>query len=187
MPQRSFKQGTASGFFPSRCVTIHYACTISRYHRTELSQLAGSVRVVCATPVAFGMGMDLPNIGLVVHWDAADFFVDYVQQTGRAGRHVILRLSYTTKNCFLGLLTERSAGYCWVLARTQRRACMLAFDMQSHSCRYNIFGSGSGYCVSSLLPEHCKVWMLYVIHDCALGISPVTSYSGVKRGVSHHM
>jgi superfamily II DNA or RNA helicase len=46
---------------------------------------AGAVRVVCAT-VAFGMGMDLPNIGLVVHWNAAHSFLDFVQQIGRAGR-----------------------------------------------------------------------------------------------------
>ena len=25
--------------------------------------------------------------------------------------------------------------------------------------------------------------ILYAMHDCALGISPVTSYSGVKQGV----
>jgi superfamily II DNA helicase RecQ len=46
---------------------------------------AGAVRVVCAT-IAFGLGMDLPNIALVIHWDAADSMVDFVQQTGRGGR-----------------------------------------------------------------------------------------------------
>jgi hypothetical protein len=46
---------------------------------------AGAVRVICAT-IAFGLGMDLPSIGLVVHWDAAESFQDFVQQTGRGGR-----------------------------------------------------------------------------------------------------
>jgi ATP-dependent DNA helicase RecQ len=30
--------------------------------------------------------MDLPNIGLIIHWDAATSLLDYVQQTGRGGR-----------------------------------------------------------------------------------------------------
>jgi ATP-dependent DNA helicase RecQ len=47
---------------------------------------AGAARVVCAT-VAFGMGLDLPDIGLVVHWNAASSFLDFVQQVGRAGRN----------------------------------------------------------------------------------------------------
>jgi superfamily II DNA helicase RecQ len=51
-----------------------------------LNSRAGAVRVVCAT-VAFGMGLDLPDIGLVVHWNAAHSFLDYVQQIGRAGRN----------------------------------------------------------------------------------------------------
>jgi ATP-dependent DNA helicase RecQ len=46
---------------------------------------AGTCRVVCAT-IAFGLGMDLPHIGLIIHWDAADSMLDYVQQTGRGGR-----------------------------------------------------------------------------------------------------
>jgi superfamily II DNA helicase RecQ len=47
---------------------------------------AGTVRVLCCT-IAFGLGMDLPNIGLIIHWDAATSLLDYVQQTGRGGRN----------------------------------------------------------------------------------------------------
>lgn len=47
---------------------------------------AGATRVVCAT-VAFGMGMDFPNITLILHWDAALSLQDFVQQTGRGGRN----------------------------------------------------------------------------------------------------
>lgn len=60
--------------------------TVSKVTNIMTQCDAGAVRVVCAT-VAFGMGLDLPDIGLVVHWDAADSFLDYVQQTGRAGRN----------------------------------------------------------------------------------------------------
>jgi superfamily II DNA helicase RecQ len=46
---------------------------------------AGKTRVICAT-VAFGLGMDLPEVGLIVHWDAATSLQVYVQQIGRGGR-----------------------------------------------------------------------------------------------------
>jgi superfamily II DNA helicase RecQ len=49
--------------------------------------------VVCAT-VAFGMGLDLPDIGLVVHWNAAHSFLDDAvtstgtQETGKARKEI---------------------------------------------------------------------------------------------------
>jgi ATP-dependent DNA helicase RecQ len=36
--------------------------------------------------VAFGLGLDLPKVTLVVHWDAVTSVQMYVQQIGRAGR-----------------------------------------------------------------------------------------------------
>jgi superfamily II DNA helicase RecQ len=36
--------------------------------------------------VAFGLGVDLRNVTLVVHWDVATSVQMYVQQIGRAGR-----------------------------------------------------------------------------------------------------
>ena len=41
--------------------------------------------MVCAT-VAFGMGMDIEGISLIVHWDAAQSLNEYIQQIGRGGR-----------------------------------------------------------------------------------------------------
>ncbi len=47
--------------------------------------LAGDTRVVCATN-AFGMGIDKPDIRLVVHFEVAGSLEAYVQEVGRAGR-----------------------------------------------------------------------------------------------------
>lgn len=50
----------------------------NRYLRNE-------VRVICATN-AFGMGVDKPDIRLVIHLDAPGSLENYLQEAGRAGR-----------------------------------------------------------------------------------------------------
>lgn len=51
----------------------------------SFSDINGSLRVLVAT-VAFGLGVNCPNIREVIHFRAPASMLDYIQESGRAGR-----------------------------------------------------------------------------------------------------
>jgi ATP-dependent DNA helicase RecQ len=51
----------------------------------NFTQKEARLRVVIAT-VAFGMGLDSPNIRRIIHWGTPANIESYIQETGRAGR-----------------------------------------------------------------------------------------------------
>lgn len=64
-----------------------YHAGLNREERSRVVQayLSGRIRVVTATS-AFGMGVDIPDIRLILHDHLPTNMIDYVQQSGRAGR-----------------------------------------------------------------------------------------------------
>lgn len=58
--------------------------------RNQQAFIHDQVQVMVATS-AFGMGVDKPNVQLVIHYDIADSLENYVQEAGRAGRNPNLK------------------------------------------------------------------------------------------------
>ena len=73
----------------------------------------GTIRVVFCT-VAFVMGIDIPNVRIVVHYGPSTDVDDYFQECGRAGRDGghCLAILYCYPCCTLGHVSPAMKDYC---------------------------------------------------------------------------
>ncbi len=75
--------GLAANGFDARA--YHAGLTSEVRRETQENFMRGEVPIVVAT-IAFGMGIDKPDIRLVAHYDLPKSIEGYYQETGRAGR-----------------------------------------------------------------------------------------------------
>ena len=109
-------------------------------HRMEMDFLQGKRKIMVAT-TAFGMGIDVPDVELVIHFHTPISMTDYIQQVGRAGRdgrkaHCVLFYDQNDDDrCIFSSLQKKSVQHSGKSARvlTERYQQMQDF-IDSTNC-----------------------------------------------------
>lgn len=117
---------------------LPYHAGLSDAERTENQRkfVQDEVPIIVAT-VAFGMGINKPNVRFVIHYDLPKSLEQYYQEIGRAGRdgenaHALLLYSYADTNKIRFFMQEKT-GREREIAEKQLET-MIAFA-QSRKCR----------------------------------------------------
>lgn len=124
---------------PFRLVDMFHACNSSSTKSAILTSFLSQsrLRILVAT-VAFGMGVDCPNVRRIIHWGPPSNVESYIQETGRAGRdgqpaHAIL--FYSKRDLSHPFMEESIRNYCQNASVCRRLVLFQDFDYSSNTSK----------------------------------------------------
>ena len=100
-----------------RLLDMYTACTATSVKKNILNNFTavdGVCRVVIAT-IAFGMGLDSPDVRTALHWGPSADIESYVQESGRIGRDgekALAKLFYTPRDLTSKFVSDDVKAYC---------------------------------------------------------------------------
>jgi len=68
-----------------KCNAYHAGLSTEQRDIIQTKFISGEFRIICAT-ISFGLGINIPNVKLVIHYNCPRNLDGYIQETGRAGR-----------------------------------------------------------------------------------------------------
>ena len=116
-----------------RLIDMFTACTTPDVKESivkSFTQLDGKLRIIIAT-VAFGMGMDCPNVRRIIHWGPPSDVESYIQETGRADRDGEIAhawLYYSSKELSQGNVKNYMITYCHSKSECRRFTLFKEFN-----------------------------------------------------------
>ena len=120
------------------------------------------IRIIVATN-AFGMGIDKPDVRMVIHHDLPDTIEAYFQEAGRAGRD--------EQKAFAVLLYDPSQDKAKARKRVADNYPPKEFvaDVYHKTCDFLGIGAGSGQGHTFMLPinDLCRIMHLPILQTCA--------------------
>lgn len=145
-----------------------------------------NIKIVVSTS-AFGTGLDVPNVRAVFHLGGSNSLVEYVQETGRAGRDgkkalcvLLYNKSIADRHTNIILQSPADSSYFSEQDEDDKRQewfLMKQYMMTTNACRKNFIfrhmdGTAPGLCLFNQHSENCDF--------CdTISIPPITSSSSI--------